>query len=134
MSDFDLTELDTQVLAELTKAFPVSESPYCDVAAVLGATEIDVVNSAEKLREIGAIARVAAVFTDAARIIREGSKADADIAEIVSSDLPYGEHPFAEVAAQLVLRGTQVEGAEVIARIREWLADGTVSAVVALTD
>jgi DNA-binding Lrp family transcriptional regulator len=134
MSDFDLTELDTRVLAELTKAFPVSESPYCDLAAVLGATEIDVVNSAEKLREIGAITRVTAIFPDSAGVIGEGSQTDADIAEIVSSDLPYGEHPFAEVAAQLELRGTQVEGAEVIARIREWLADGTVSAVLALTD
>lgn len=134
MSDFDLSELDTRVLAELTRAFPVSESPYCDVAALLGASEIDVVNSAEKLREIGAITRVAAIFADLASVISAGSQVDADIAEVVSADLPYGEHPFAEVAAQLELRGTQVDGAEVIARIREWLADGTVSALLALTD
>jgi len=133
MNDFDLTELDTRVLAELTRAFPVSESPYCDVAGVLGAAEVDVVNSAEKLREIGAITRVAAVFPDAARVISEGSQTDASIAELISSDLPFSEHPFAEVAAELALRGTQVEGADVIARIGEWLADGTVSAVVALT-
>ena len=134
MSDFDLTELDIRVLAQLTSAFPVSESPYCDVAALLGDSEIDVVNSAEKLREIGAITRVAAIFADAATVIRDGSQIDADIAEIVSSDLPFGEHPFDEVAAMLELRGTQVIGADVVARILEWLSDGTVSAVRALTD
>ena len=134
MSDFDLAELDTRVLAELTKAFPVSESPYCDLATVLGAREMDVLNSAEKLRQLGVITRVAAIFPRGASAVGEGSQTDADIAQIVSFDLPFSEHPFAEVAAQLELRGTQVEGGEVIARIREWLADGTVSAVRALTD
>jgi DNA-binding Lrp family transcriptional regulator len=133
MSDFDLSELDARVLSELTSAFPVSESPYCDLAAQLGADEIDVVNSAEKLREIGAITRVAALFADIASVTG-GSQADADVAEVISSDLPYSEHPFDEVAAQLELRGTQIDGPQVITRIREWLADGTVSAVRALTD
>jgi hypothetical protein len=133
MSDFDLSELDTRVLSALTSAFPVSQSPYCDVAAELGAAEVDVLDSADKLRQIGSIVRVAAVFPDLASVTGSDSQADADLAEVISFDLPFGEHPYAEVAAQLALRGTQIEEAEVIGRIREWLADGTVSAVVALT-
>jgi DNA-binding Lrp family transcriptional regulator len=134
MSDFDLTELDTRVLARLTSAFPVSESPYCDIAAELGESESDVLNSAEKLRQIGSISRIVAVFPEVAVVLGADSQTDADIAEIIAFDLPYSEHPFDEVAAQLELRGTQITGAEIIARIREWQADGTVSAVVALTD
>ena len=77
---------------------------------------------------------MAAIFPGGADAVGEDSQVDADIAQIVSFDLPFSEHPFDEVAAQLELRGTQVEGDEVITRIREWLADGTVSAVRALTD
>jgi DNA-binding Lrp family transcriptional regulator len=134
MSDLDLTELDTQVLAALKSAFPVSESPYCDLAAELGAAEIDVVNSAGKLRQTGVITRIVAIFSETASVIIEGSQTDSDIAEVISFDLPFSEHPFDEVAAELALRGTQIEGAQIVARVREWLADGTVRAVVALTD
>lgn len=130
MNDFALSALDARVLAALQRGFPVSQSPYCDIAAELGVAEIDVLNSAEKLREIGAVTHIAAVFPRP--IGGECSQVDADLAEIVSADLPWGEHPYAEVAAQLQLRGSQVEETQVIDRIREWLLDGTVSSVSAL--
>ena len=134
MDDFDLSELDARVLEALKNAFPVSQSPYCDLAAELGATEVDVLNSAEKLRQIGAIGRVAVVFGQLDSLVGASSQEDADLAQIVSFDLPWGEHPYAEVAAQLELRGVQMEEADVIARIGQWLSDGTASAIRALSD
>lgn len=132
MSDFELSKLDSSVLTALKRGFPVSQSPYCDIAADLGVAEIDVLNSAEKLREVGAVTRIAAVFSRTVGV--QSSQADADLAEVVAFDLPWGEHPYAEVAAQLELRGTQLEEAQVIERLREWVADGTVSGVVAFAE
>jgi len=134
MSDFDLTQLDTRVLAALQMGFPVSESPYCDLAAELGASESDVLNSAEKLRQVGAVARIAVVFSDPEAFAASASDADADLAQLVTFDLPWSEHPFAELSAQLELRGVQMEPDEVIERIRQWLVDGTASEVVALSE
>ncbi|MDR3687182.1 MAG: Lrp/AsnC family transcriptional regulator [Coriobacteriia bacterium] len=134
MSEFDLTPLDTRVLAALQSGFPVSESPYCDLAAELGASESDVLNSAEKLRETGAVARIAVIFSDPDAFASGASVEDADLAQLVSFDLPWSEHPFTEVAAQLELRGISMEPAEVIERVRDWLLDGTASEVVALSE
>ena len=134
MSDFDLSELDTRVLAAMQSGFPVSVSPYCDLAAELGASESNVLNSAEKLRETGAVARIAVVFSHPDTFAASATTDDADLALLVSFDLPWSEHPFTEVAAQLELRGIQMEPAEVIERVREWLLDGTASEVVALAE
>jgi DNA-binding Lrp family transcriptional regulator len=134
MSDMDLSELDARVLAALKRGFPVSQSPYCDIAAELGVSEIEVLNSAGKLRETGAIARIVAVFPNAEAMLNGRFEESADLAQILSFDLPWSEHPYAEVAAQLELRGIEIDEAQIIARIREWLSAGIVSEVVALTD
>ena len=133
MSDTELSEQDTRVLEALTSGFPVSQSPYCDLGAELGISETDVLDSAGKLRETGAIVRIAAAFANVELLLGGASQEDADLAEALSFDLPYSEHPYAEVAAMLELRGTEIDEAAVIQRLREWLLDGTVSEVVALS-
>ena len=113
-------------------SFPVSESPYCDLAASLDASEIDVLSAVLELRECGRIDRVAAEFADFDRFVETAAQDDADLAILVGTDLPTGEHPYAEVAAQLQLRGTDRTAEWVLARLGEWIADGTVVRVAAL--
>ena len=129
MIEFDLSPLDIQVLAALRDGFPVSQSPYCDIAEELGASEIDVLNSAEQLRQTSALECIAVVFPDMESVLRAASPQDVDLIELVSVDLPWGEHPYAEVAAQLQLRGVQLEEADVLARIRKWIAQGSATGV-----
>ena len=131
MSTSDLSDLDRQVLDALSEAFPASQSPYCDIAAAIGAQEIDVLNSAMKLREMGVLGPIFAQF---ARPIADGGESaddDAILAVVLLQDLPWGEHPFAEVAAQLSLRGVDREEAWVLERLSGWLADGTIKRLAA---
>jgi hypothetical protein len=134
MSDNDLTELDERILAALVSGFPVSQSPYCDLGAELGISEIEVLNSAGMLRQTGAIARIAVAFPDPEASMVEASAGDVELMQVVSFDLPWSEHPYAEVAALLEMRGVDIDEAGVIDRIRAWLADGTASEVVASID
>ena len=130
MDESALTDLDRRVLAAITAAFPVSQSPYCDLGDVLGAPEIDVLESAMKLREVGAVATVAAVFSAAADVQTLADE-DVALATLVSFDLPWGEHPYAEVAAQLSLQGIDRDEAWVVAKLRAWMDDGAIVRVAA---
>lgn len=133
MTDTELTDLDRRVLAAIEERFPVTQSPYCDVAASLGASEIDVLNSAEKMRETGAISRITVLFFDHSDFLAGGpDEADVALAELVLFDLPWSEHPFAELAAELSLRGIERDEAWVLERVSAWLADGTVVGISAV--
>lgn len=63
----ELNELDKRVLTEIQAGFPISASPYCELAERLGSTELDVLQSVEKLRDTGVIRRIGAIF-DSARL------------------------------------------------------------------
>ncbi len=64
MSTSGPTDLSDRVFARVVVSFPVSESPYCDLAASLGAIEIDVLSAVLELRECGRVDRIAAEFAD----------------------------------------------------------------------
>jgi len=128
MSD-EVTELIENVFARIIADFPVSESPYCDLGSELGADEIDVLGAMIELRECGRIKRVYADFADLNRFVAMAAADDVDLAILASTDLPTGEHPYAELAAQLQLRGVDRSPEWVIARLRAWVADGTVTRV-----
>jgi hypothetical protein len=132
MSTSGPTELNDRVLARVVVSFPVSESPYCDLAASLDAIEIDVLSAVLELRECGRIERIAAEFADFDAFVASAPQDDADLAILLGTDLPTGEHPYAEVAAQLQLRGTDRTAEWVLARLGEWIADGTVVRVAAV--
>ena len=131
MSGTDQASLTDRVFAALLSGFPVSESPYCDLGAELGASEIDVLAETLGLRECGRIARIAADFADFDGFVASASPDDADLAILVSVDLPTGEHPYDEIAAQLQLRGVDQTAEWVVERVNAWLADGTVLTVAA---
>lgn len=63
----ELSDLDKRVLTEIQASFPISESPYCELAERFGATEVDVLQSVEKMRDTGVIRRIGAIF-DSARL------------------------------------------------------------------
>ncbi len=131
MGDSDVSDFDQRVLGALRDGFPVSQSPYCDIAAQIGCLEIDVLNSAMKLREIGVLGPICAQF---ARPVAESDEMAEDsvaLAELLSFDLPWGEHPYAEIAAQLSLRGIDRDEAWVLEQVAAWLLDGTVSRLAA---
>jgi len=127
----EVAELIENLFARVVVSFPVSESPYCDLGEELGANEIDVLGAMLQLRERGRIARVAADFADLERFVATATDDEADLAILASADLPTGEHPYAELTAQLQLRGVDCTTEWVLARLDEWMADGTVVRVSA---
>jgi hypothetical protein len=133
MSDTDSAVLSERVFERILVSFPVSESPYCDLGAELGASEIDVLSTALELRECGRVLAIAAVFADFEGFIASAPQDDADLALLVGTDLPTSEHPYAEIAAQMQLRGIDQTATWVMARLHAWLADGTVLRVTAQT-
>lgn len=130
MADNELTDLDRRVIVAIEERFPVSQSPYCDLADELGALESDVLNSTMKLREWSQVAAIVAVFAPEVAPERYSAE-DAALAAAVSFDLPWSEHPYAEVAAQLSLQGIDRDEAWVIGRLQAWLDDGTIVGVAA---
>jgi hypothetical protein len=131
MSDLDVSDFDQSVLDALRAAFPVSQSPYCDIASQVGCLEIDVLNSAMKLREIGVLGPISAQFTRPIVESDQGAEDSAVLAELLGFDVPWGEHPYAEIAAQLSLRGIDRDEAWVIEQVASWLRDGTISRLAA---
>jgi hypothetical protein len=132
MSNRESMDLSGRVLARILKGFPVAESPYCDLAVDLGESEIDVLSAVLELRECGRVDRIAAEFADLDGFVATATQEDADLALLVGANLPTGEHPYDEVAAQLQLRGIDRSAEWVLARLIEWIADGVVIRVVAM--
>jgi siroheme decarboxylase len=58
----DLDDLDKRVLTEIQAGFPLEPKPYCALAERLGTDELDVLASAEKLRDEKVIRRIGAIF------------------------------------------------------------------------
>jgi DNA-binding Lrp family transcriptional regulator len=56
-----LSDLDRRLLNDFQQDFPLSLTPYADMAARLGVTEQEVLVSLQSLKESGAISRIGAV-------------------------------------------------------------------------
>ena len=56
-----LTELDRRLLNDFQQDFPLSSTPYADIAHDLGVTEAEVLARLEALKNAGAVSRVGAV-------------------------------------------------------------------------
>ncbi len=57
----ELTELDRRLLNDFQQDFPLSPTPYADIARDLGVTEAEVLARLEALKNAGAVSRVGAV-------------------------------------------------------------------------
>ncbi|HSD96663.1 MAG TPA: Lrp/AsnC family transcriptional regulator, partial [Sulfuricaulis sp.] len=57
----ELTELDRRLLNDFQQDFPLSPTPYADIARDLGVTEVEVLVRLEALKSAGAVSRVGAV-------------------------------------------------------------------------
>jgi siroheme decarboxylase len=57
----ELTELDRRLLNDFQQDFPLSPTPYADMARILGVTEADVLARLEALKKAGAVSRIGAV-------------------------------------------------------------------------
>ena len=57
----ELTELDRRLLNDFQQDFPLSSTPYADIAHDLGVTEAEVLARLEALKNAGAVSRVGAV-------------------------------------------------------------------------
>lgn len=57
-----LNELERHLLNDFQHDFPLSASPYADIAEQLGVSEQEVIDSLQKLQDGGVISRVGAVF------------------------------------------------------------------------
>jgi DNA-binding Lrp family transcriptional regulator len=57
----ELTELDRRLLNDFQQDFPLSPTPYADMARNLGVTEEEVLARLEELKSTGAVSRVGAV-------------------------------------------------------------------------
>ncbi len=57
----ELTELDRRLLNDFQQDFPLSPTPYADMARTLGVTEAEVLARLEALKSAGAVSRVGAV-------------------------------------------------------------------------
>jgi len=122
--------------------FPVSSGPYCDLAEELGSTEIDTLNAALELRETGAIGPITAQFAEGPIgfcSVFDGEEMtlapvagveftcdEAELTLLLGEDMPYGEHPYEELAAELQIRGVQADEAWVLDRVRAWIDAGVI--------
>ncbi len=143
----DATEVDDlqgRLLERLRQrwGFPVSASPYCDLAEELGSTELDMLNAVLGLRAGGAVGRINAEFADGPVgfcSVFDGEEMalppvggveltcdEAELAMLLVDDLPFGEHPYEELAAELQLRGIDVDETWVLDRIRVWVDAGAI--------
>jgi len=59
----ELTNLDCELLNTYQHDFPLVPNPYACIAEQLGVSEGEVLNSLERLKEMGAISRIGAVVT-----------------------------------------------------------------------
>lgn len=58
-----LNELEKRLLNEYQKGFPLSPTPYADIAEHIGTSEALVIRILQRLRDIGVISRIGPVFT-----------------------------------------------------------------------
>ncbi|MDD3894359.1 MAG: AsnC family transcriptional regulator [Syntrophomonadaceae bacterium] len=58
----DLSALDKEVLNRVQKNFPLTTTPYADIAAAMGVSETDVMESIRKMKSAGIIRRIGGIF------------------------------------------------------------------------
>lgn len=58
----DLSALDKEVLNRVQKNFPLTTTPYADIAAAMGVSETDVMESIMKMKSAGIIRRIGGIF------------------------------------------------------------------------
>lgn len=58
----DLSDLDKEILDRVQKNFPLTTTPYADLAAAIGVSEAEVLNSINKMKTAGIIRRIGGVF------------------------------------------------------------------------
>ncbi|WP_299233436.1 Lrp/AsnC family transcriptional regulator [Natronomonas sp.] len=92
----DLSALDRRVVLEIQEGFPLSETPYADVAAAVDAPVGAVVDSVERLLEEGCIKRVGCVvnhvvtgFDSNCMVVWDVPDADLDARGETVGGLPY---------------------------------------------
>ena len=138
--------LRVQILQRLSSGdgFPIVSGPYCELAEALGVSEADALAVVLELRETREIARIGAVFADDSAIgfcsafdneelalaPIAGVEITCDEAELLmllADDLPFSEHPYAELAAVLQDRGVDVDEDWVLERIGSWRDAGVIS-------
>ena len=62
MESLQLNSLEKRVLNEFQHNMPLSEQPYLEMAQQLGVSEANLLQTLEKLKALGAISRIGAVF------------------------------------------------------------------------
>ena len=58
----DLTALDKEVLNQIQKSFPLTATPYADLASAMGVSEQEVMDSISKMKKAGIIRRIGGIF------------------------------------------------------------------------
>lgn len=58
----ELNDVERRVLDEYQRGFPLTPTPYDDIACALGVSESELLAALERLREVGALSRVGAVL------------------------------------------------------------------------
>ena len=61
----DLSKVDKEILNRLQKEFPLTPTPYMDIAEAMGISEKAVIESIRHMKEAGVIRRIGAVFDSA---------------------------------------------------------------------
>lgn len=62
MDSVELTELERRLLNDYQHDFPLTTTPYADMAERLGVSEQEVMETLQRLRDEGLISRIGAVF------------------------------------------------------------------------
>ena len=61
MHNADLTDIERRLLNDFQHDFPLSPTPYADIAQSLGVSEAEVLATLARLKDVGAVSRVGAV-------------------------------------------------------------------------
>lgn len=61
MHNVDLTDIERRLLNDFQHDFPLSPTPYADIAQSLGVSEAEVLAALARLKDAGAVSRVGAV-------------------------------------------------------------------------
>ena len=61
MHHADLTDIERRLLNDFQHDFPLSPTPYADIAQSLGVSEAEVLATLARLKDAGAVSRVGAV-------------------------------------------------------------------------
>ena len=126
--DGDYVGTEDAVLIDLqASGFPVDPKPYCVLAERMGSvagTEGELLETILGMRMSGRIERIGATL-DADRCA-DLTDDELALVDLLAGDLPMSEDPFAEVAAELVRRGVDVDEAWVVERTSAWLESGLI--------